>query len=41
MGCARITINLWEKNKSIPKDKNLKKLAQIFGISTEALFYPS
>lgn len=40
IGCARITINLWEKNRSIPKDKNLKKLAQIFGISVETLFYP-
>ncbi len=35
--CARITVNMWEKGKSIPKRKNIEKIARIFGLSKEAL----
>jgi len=37
LSCARITVNMWEKGKSIPKGKNIEKLAQVFGVPKEAL----
>ncbi len=37
IGCARITVNMWEKGKSIPKGKNLERIAQTFGLPKDAL----
>ena len=37
IGCARITVNMWEKGKSIPKGKNLERIAQTFGLPKNAL----
>jgi transcriptional regulator with XRE-family HTH domain len=37
IGCTRITVNMWEQGKSIPGGRNLEKIAQVFGLSKEAL----
>ncbi|MCD6319630.1 MAG: helix-turn-helix domain-containing protein [Candidatus Desulfofervidaceae bacterium] len=37
LGCARITVNMWEQGKSIPKGKNIEKIARVFGLPKEAL----
>ena len=35
--CTQVTVNRWEKGKLIPRRKNIEKIAQIFGLSKEAL----
>ncbi len=37
VGCARITVNMWEQGRSIPKGKNLERIAKTFGLPKEAL----
>lgn len=38
IGISQVTISSWERGDSIPSGKNIKKLAEFFGVKPNIIF---